>query len=202
MPVNGSYPNAVRSISSRCEPAPSSPQHDPAMARDHLSERFIRALTDHQNGLFAYIVTLLGDLHEAHNVLQETNMVLWRRLDEFAGVNDFGAWSRAVAHYQVLAHYRNRKRDRHLFDEQLLRQIAEPPATAEDEEVRRVALRHCLASLPDDLRRLVGERYSPGGSVKAIAQRLGKSEGSLKMALLRTRQALMRCIQSRLAMDE
>jgi RNA polymerase sigma-70 factor (ECF subfamily) len=54
------------------------------MMSDDRTEEFIRWLTGHQSGLFSYLVALLGDVHEARNVLQETNLVLWRRSANFA----------------------------------------------------------------------------------------------------------------------
>ena len=68
------------------------------MNSDERTERFIRCLTDHQSRLFAYLVALLGDVHEARNVLQETNLELWRKSADFADGSDFSAWSRRVAH--------------------------------------------------------------------------------------------------------
>jgi RNA polymerase sigma-70 factor (ECF subfamily) len=163
------------------------------------SERFVQLLTERQNSLFAYLVALLGDLHAAHDVLQETNLVLWRKADEFVPGTDFDAWARAIAYYQVLAYLRDRKRDRHLFDEQLLGQLAARQQAPADEDERRLALRDCLARLPDEQRRLIAERYGPGSSVKEIARRVGKSEGAIKMMLVRIRQSLLHCISAKLA---
>ncbi|MDR3634310.1 MAG: sigma-70 family RNA polymerase sigma factor [Isosphaeraceae bacterium] len=165
------------------------------------NERFIRSLTDHQGGLFVYLVSLLGDAHEARNVLQETNLVLWRRSSELVDGTDFGAWSRAIAHYQFLAFLRDKKRDRHIFDAELLSRLAERAQPAADSEERRVALRTCLAELPDSLRLLISLRYSAGTSINELAKRVGKSESAVKMALARTRQKLMECIDKRLAAE-
>jgi RNA polymerase sigma-70 factor (ECF subfamily) len=171
------------------------------MNDDDRNERFIRWLTDHQSGLFAYLVALIGDVHESHNVLQETNLVLWRRSAEFNEGTDFGAWARTIAHFQVLAYRRDKKRDRHLFDERLLNQLAERAQPIEDDQARRAALRHCLTELPDELRLLVSQRYGAGLSIKELTRRLGKSEGAVKVALGRIRQRLMLCIERRLAAE-
>jgi RNA polymerase sigma-70 factor, ECF subfamily len=171
------------------------------MNSDDRTERFIRLMTGHQNGLFTYLASLLGGLDEAHDVLQETNLVLWRRSDDFVEGTDFGAWARTIAHYQILAYVRDKKRDRHVFDVQLLQQLAQRPGPVGDDEGRRLALRRCLAELTDDQRRLIGRRYSPGGSIKVIAQQLGKSEGAIKMTLSRIRQGLMHCIRGKLAVE-
>ena len=73
------------------------------------NEQFIRLLTEHQSHLFVYLVSLLGDVHDASNVLQETNIVLWRRSAEFAEGTNFGAWSRTIAHFQLLAYFYSRR---------------------------------------------------------------------------------------------
>jgi RNA polymerase sigma-70 factor (ECF subfamily) len=172
------------------------------MNDDERKERFIKRLTENQSRLFAYLVTMIGDVHESHNVLQETNLVLWSRSVDFTEGTDFGAWARTIAHYQVLAYRRDKKRDRLLFDESLLAQIAERPEPAEDDEVRCAALRDCLAELPDDLRLLVSQRYGAGSSIKDLTQRLGKTEGALKMALGRIRQQLMLYIAENPAAEE
>jgi RNA polymerase sigma-70 factor (ECF subfamily) len=171
------------------------------MKSDERTEAFIRWLTDHQSGLYSYLVTLLGDVHEARNVLQETNLVLWRRSADFVDGTDFGAWSRTIARYQVLAYLRDKKRDRHLFDEELLLQIAERPQAVEDDEGRRIALRHCLAELPEGPRLLVSLRYGAEASIRDLAQRLGKSDVAVKMALSRIRQRLMHCIEKKMAAE-
>src|ERR1700753_4141330 len=97
----------------------------PAMSRDDRTEQFIRCLTDHQGRLFVYLVSMLGDVHDARNVLQETNLELWRKSGQFIEGTDFAAWSRRIAHFKILAFLRDKKRDRHLFDEALLNQIAQ-----------------------------------------------------------------------------
>jgi RNA polymerase sigma-70 factor (ECF subfamily) len=173
----------------------------PTMIGDERTERFIRCLTDHQGRLFAYLVSLLGDVHEARNVLQETNLELWRKSAGFVEGTDFAAWSRRVAHFKVLAFLRDRKRDRHLFDEALLDQIAERSQPAEDDETLRVALRRCLATLPDGLRQLIGRRYGSGLSIAEIARRVDKSEAAMKVALSRVRKQLLHCIEKRLAAE-
>ena len=171
----------------------------PSMSSDERTEQFIRDLTDYQGRLFAYLVSLLGDVHEARNVLQETNLELWRKSSDFVEGTNFAAWSRSVAHYKVLAFLRDKKRDRHLFDEGLLEQIAQRPQPTEDDEALRVALRRCLAALPDGLRLLIGRRYGSGLPIGEVARGVGKSEAATKVALSRVRKQLMHCIEKRLA---
>ena len=171
----------------------------PSMSSDVQAERFIQSLTDHQGRLFVYLVSMLGDVHDARNVLQETNLELWRKSGQFIEGTDFAAWSRRIAHFKILAFLRDKKRDRHLFDEALLNQIAQRPQSTEDDEEIHVALRHCLAALPDRLRLLISGRYGSDHSIRQLAQRIGKSEAATKVVLSRVRKQLMGCIERQLA---
>ena len=159
---------------------------------------FVYQLTEWQNRLFGYLVTLLGDLHDARDVLQETNLVLWKKIGEFQPGSDFGAWARKVAYFQALAFLRDRKRDRHLFDDDLLARFAEEETDTAQEEELALALRDCLARLPTNQRKLVSTRYREGGSIKQLTKRFGKKQSAIKMTLMRVRQALLACIELKL----
>ena len=164
-------------------------------------EAFVQLLTGEQTRLFGYICTLLGDLNDASNVLQQTNMVLWRKANEFRLGTSFQAWSRNVAYYQTLAFLRDRKRDKHIFDQDLLEQIASRPCV-HDEDERHLALRHCLGGISQDSLELLRQRYGPGKSIADIAKQRHKSEAAIKMALMRIRQALADCIKRQLACSQ
>ena len=66
---------------------------------------------------------------------------------------------------------------------------------------RHIALRRCLEKLPKPQRDLVKARYAPGGSVKHIASKLGRSVGSISQTLYRARSALLECIENSMRSD-
>src|ERR1700734_3301256 len=88
------------------------------------TERFVEHLTSSQPGLYAYITSLMGDRESAKDVLQETNLVLWRKAAEFDDRLSFAAWSSRIAHFQVLAWSRDRGRHRRRFREDLIEVLA------------------------------------------------------------------------------
>jgi DNA-directed RNA polymerase specialized sigma24 family protein len=63
------------------------------------SEEFLRLLTDSQGRLFAYFAAALGDFDRANEVLQETNLVMWRKSGEFEMGSNFNAWSYRIAYF-------------------------------------------------------------------------------------------------------
>jgi RNA polymerase sigma-70 factor, ECF subfamily len=162
-------------------------------------KEFVYQLTDWQNRLFGYLVTLLANPHDARDVLQETNLVLWRKVDDFQPGTDFGAWARRCAYYQALAFLRDRKRDRHVFDDDILALLASDDTDFPvDENERRPALRDCLACLPDKHRQLIDKRYREEIPIRQLATDHGKNESALKMAMMRIREVLRICIKSKL----
>jgi len=163
------------------------------------TERFVQQLTGCQNRVYAYILMLLSNHDDAADVLQETNLVLWRKADEFVEGTDFGAWACRIAYYQVLARTRDARRERLVFDPLLLDQLAsEAELLSAEMDDRRHALRLCMLRLSEHERRLLGRRYDEGWSIKQISNECGQSPGAVATSLYRIRNELMQCIQKNL----
>jgi len=89
-------------------------------------EQIVQLIAGSQDRLFAYVLTLVPDRTVARDILQEANLVLWRRRESFAPGTSFAAWAYKIAFMQVLAHRRDLGRDRHVFfSEELMGQLAE-----------------------------------------------------------------------------
>ena len=61
---------------------------------------FVRLLTQHQRDMYLYIRSLLPDRHEADDVLQEVNLVLWDKRAQFRIDSNFRAWAFQIARIQ------------------------------------------------------------------------------------------------------
>jgi RNA polymerase sigma-70 factor (ECF subfamily) len=165
-----------------------------------INEQFVRDLTACQALLFGYVLSLLPDVDQASDVLQETNVELWRKADEFEPGSNFIAWAYSIARFKVLSFLRDTKRDRHLFSVEVLELLADQAVCeSESRDPQARAFEQCFASLPADQRELLRERYAPGGSVKRMAAERGRSAGGLSVALNRLRTALGECIERKLA---
>ncbi|RMG33224.1 MAG: sigma-70 family RNA polymerase sigma factor [Planctomycetota bacterium] len=170
--------------------------------REDVLEHFVRELTGHQNRLYGYIYSLVGDHDRAADVLQETNLALWRRAAEYDPARPFLPWAFGVARMQVLAHLRDRRRDRLLLDAELAELLAED-VQRESAKLDRIqaALRECLGKLSEANRELVERRYFRSEPLEQIAQRAGRTLSAIKVALLRVRRQLGECVQRRLSAD-
>lgn len=167
------------------------------MQHSEPTEQFIQSLTEGQNRLYGYIYSLLGDHHAARDVLLETNLVLWRKIDEFRPSGEFIPWVFGIARFQVMAHLRDRKREQaSLLKPELIEALtAEVEAQVLRFDDLPVALRQCLTKLPAHSRELVERRYAKGQAIDAICQETQRNLSAVKVALMRVRQALRECIE-------
>ncbi len=160
------------------------------------SAQFVQLLTGFQSRLYAYLRTLLVRAEDAREVLQETNLVLWKKCADYDVSRPFGAWALRFAYWQALAWRKRQSRDRLVFDEALVSVLAEEfsgPTSAEG-ELR--ALEDCLAKLPAKQRELVEQRYAGEKSVQDIAEAEGKAPNAIAALLYRARKFLADCISA------
>lgn len=169
------------------------------------SEEFVRLLTEAQGPVYGYILTLCPDRNRARDLLQETNITLWKKSETFEEGTNFNAWACKVAYFHVLAFRRKMAREKLVFDDDILDYLAERNDERAEEEgppAKIVALRDCLQKLPEHHRKLVEARYQPKASVQNIAAEQGRTVGSVSQTLYRIRHNLMACIEKTLAAQQ
>ena len=169
---------------------------------DSRGAEFMRHLTGCQSQLYAYICSLTGNSIAAQNVLQEANLVLWDKAADYDPSRPFLPWAYTFAYMQVLAWRKKRRRDRLVFDEDLMSRISDSFSRREGASDRRLdALDNCMEGLEPEHRTLVDRRYVRGDSVNNIARDLRKGPNVVSAALYRIRKALMDCIQGKVASE-
>jgi RNA polymerase sigma-70 factor (ECF subfamily) len=157
---------------------------------------FVQLMIGCQSRLYAFIMSLVCDPDQAADILQQTNLVMWEKSDQFTPGTNFSAWAYQIARYQVMAYRQRRRRDRHVFDDETLAAVASVfEERAEGLDDKLTALSHCMNQLSDDARTLIRTRYRDGFSVKQIADQLGHSANRVAVRLHRLRLALMECMQ-------
>lgn len=162
-------------------------------------EQMVGWIASHQAALHRFILSLLPDRSLAGDVLQETNLVLWRKAAEYDPAQPFLAWAFGIARFQVMAARRDAGRDRHVFSDQLVELLADEHPLHQDSDARlEEALEGCLAKLSSQHRELILARYQPGASVQKLASARSKSPGALSVLLLRIRKTLEDCIERQL----
>jgi RNA polymerase sigma factor (sigma-70 family) len=167
-----------------------------ALGRELAQVRFGRLYRDQGRAILAYALRRVENREDAADVLAETFLVAWRRLDEVP--IDAGArlWLFAVAHRVIANLHRSERRRTRLgarLSESLRTELATQPAAAgEAAEVLRA-----MGGLGDDDRELLllvsWEELSPGEAAKV----LGISSLAARSRLHRARRRLRSLVEQR-----
>jgi len=159
------------------------------------NDDFIRELTTAQPRLFAFVVALVGNTDAAADVMQETNITLCRRWQEYALGTQFMSWACAVARFKVLEYRRAARREAVVFGGPLLDELAiEAEQATQNENERASTLGECLNKLRPQQRDLIRLRYEQGLSVQALAKSEGRSARGMAVTLFRLRLWLLDCM--------
>lgn len=163
-------------------------------------QAFVALLMSHQRRLWAYVYTLLGDRELSDECLQETNLVLWRKADEFKLGTSFSAWAMRVAFLQAKALRKRLTRERRHLSDEVIQQLGERAARhlAED---RIPALRDCLKHLSARQHEALRGYYGAGCSVSDLSAALGIAVGAAKSLLHRSRVQLHNCLRRKAAAE-
>ena len=166
------------------------------MKRDDL----VRQLTAIRTSILGYLRMLVRDAHLAEDLLQETCVVVLRKIDTFEPSISFAAWVRAIALNLARNAVRKGKHVHLMPSPELLGALertlaAEPAREIEEVSEQLETLADCMAELDPRHTDLLRQRYGSGLSLRDLAARMGRSAGAVQVALTRIRQALLRCLE-------
>lgn len=170
-----------------------------------LEERS-RLFLQHQRSLRSFVRAMIKDAEDADDLVQEVGVRVLSKDVPGVAAPDFPAWCRGVARNLVLHYWRSRQRRRETTSERyadiVARAYDEADADADAWSERRGALMTCLEQLGPPARELLVSRYVEHLTSDVIAARTNRSAVSVRKALMRIRESLLRCIQIRLGAGE
>jgi RNA polymerase sigma-70 factor (ECF subfamily) len=162
-------------------------------------EEFVRLFTRHQRPVFLYLLTRVPNPVEAEEILQETNIIIWRKFSQFTPGTNFLGWAMQIAKYEVLKYRERHQRDKLQFSDRFVEELAQDEVEdASHWETRRLALIHCLAKLRAKDRELIDRRYRPGETGLSLAEFMERPVNSVYQSLGRIRRTLLECIHREL----
>jgi RNA polymerase sigma-70 factor, ECF subfamily len=170
------------------------------MDRGDSKREFVVLLTKHERMIYGYVLSLVPNLADADEIVQETCLRLWDEFDRYVPGSSFAAWSLTVAHYEVLTWRKRASRSKLVFDDALVELMGKEREVVERAAgPRQEALADCLQELTENNRRLIAECYGAGRKIKEVAAKLERTEASVYKALERIRSALHQCIERKLS---
>ena len=154
----------------------------------------------HQRSLLHYIKSLVANHHEAEDLLQKVNLILWQKRANFETGSNFRAWSFTIARLEVLNQLRQQRRDQRVFSDRKNHEsspVFDPAAEVEDEALLGV-LKDCRERLSSRDQELLFVGYATDRPLKEYAENLSRSPGTLKARLFQIRENLRKSIEARL----
>ncbi len=158
----------------------------------------MRVLLREQSFLLAYIRSIVTNQHLAEDVFQDISVLALENRQNLESELHLSHWLRRTARHKALNAVQKKanqtaslsKRSMDLLEDEW----DQVDLLDHQEQVRR--LERCIDLLPDSGRKLIRLRYRDGLAGQQIADRVGRSMGSVYMALSRLRVLLADCMKS------
>lgn len=171
-----------------------------ARVRGGKADYFTPLVRRHLAAVRAFVAMKLPVAHLADEITHESFVFAFRNLDGLNSTSSFRAWLRAIAwnlvRKELLRFAREQANLSRLEQAQLADLAADDGGGDASDEA--IFLEECLASLPDDSRRLVQERYRRGLSDDELAAATGRTAEWVRVTLFRIRAQLRQCINGKL----
>lgn len=169
---------------------------------DERSRQATRCWTLAQPVVSAFIASVVRDFRDRDDVLQETALAVIDSFDKYDPSRPFNAWALGIARNQVGVYLRKRRRDRLVFDDNVMVSLSTAFSEISTEESRQFDfLEVCLKQLQKRSKSLCELRYHEDLKPAEIADRLGMSANSVAKALQRIRDQLRDCIQIKMTKE-
>lgn len=153
-----------------------------------------------RRAVFLYAMSLLHNADDAEDVVQETEVILWKKFHQYQPGTDFQRWACGIARIEALNLRQRRSRQGRLFSDRFFDMLAARSLKPEELlEARQEALDQCLGKLSAADRSLIVRRYCSGAKTRSVAEALGRSVQGTRRSLQRIREALAACVKRTLA---
>jgi RNA polymerase sigma-70 factor (ECF subfamily) len=163
------------------------------------TEAFGQIVRDYALPLRSYLASQVYRLDDVDDLAQEVFLAALGSLSTFRKGDDFGAWLRGIARNKVLLYFRSRSRYsqalQHFRDEvaALIQDDLERAAACDRAETIERLL-HCIAELPERLRRVVRAGLD-GDKPAEVARALSTTVGVVYNLHYRAHRLLRECLQ-------
>lgn len=157
---------------------------------------FIKEFTKVQRRLYLFVLSQVPSPIDAEEILQEANVILWKKQAAYEVGTNFFAWAAQIARFEILKHRRRHARSKLTFSDEFLEAVADDVEERSDVlEARRHALKQCMEKLKPQDRELIEMRYQSTDEGKEIAKKLGRPANSVYQSIGRIRKVLQDCVE-------
>jgi RNA polymerase sigma-70 factor, ECF subfamily len=160
-------------------------------------EEFLKLFTKHELRLRAFAMSMVANFADAEDVVQQANLLMWKRFDQFQLGTEFMSWAGRIVYLVALQHRQKQMQNKLQFGEAFFGAMATVAAREEVAErlgVHEKALGECMTRLKPEQQQLLKARYTDGNSIEQLSQTFHRSVEAIYKVLSRTRRMLHNCI--------
>ena len=166
-------------------------------------EAFGELVRRYQRDVRQFLTRFLFDRSLVDDLAQEVFLAAAMGIDSLQTGRSVRAWLLAIARNKAIDALRSKSLNRVTVTEDVeglladrhWQRLAASEALASQRDELTIALRHCIQHLSDRSQRLISWFYYDRISAETIAMELNQKAGSVRMALLRIRRELAKCIR-------
>ena len=162
---------------------------------------FIRLFLEAEKDLLRYVMVIVPNVADARDIVQETAVALWDKIDRYDPGKPFAPWACRFALNEAKMFLRKKSRQYRLADEVVNLLEIERMENSDRLDARKYFLRECLQSLPSKNAQLVHDYYFNETSVDELGKHFERSVEAVYKTLQRVRQALHACIENKLQLE-
>lgn len=172
-------------------------------------EAFRELVRMHQAAVQAYLGRYVRNVDLVEDLAQETFLKVYRNLGAYRGESPLRVWIFGIARNEALMYLRQERSRRNrqtpgvlaFIENCMIERLDSEDSSPILQERRLSALEECVGRLPRHSASLIEDHYIRGYDGRRIARAAGRSEGSIRVALLRIRQVLRDCVTRRLPLE-
>jgi RNA polymerase sigma-70 factor (ECF subfamily) len=155
-----------------------------------------------ENEVQRFISSLVPHRPDAEELMQETARILWvKYFESESPIRSFKAWACQIAFYEVLTYRKTKNRERLIFSQDVVEQLAEVRQNRDEVLThRRAALGKCLKELEWADIELLQTRYGIAGNEATERVSTDTKQpitNAMSKRLQRVRRLLLHCVERR-----
>ena len=164
--------------------------------KDAARQRFLSLFLRSEREIFRYVAVLVPNVADAEDIVQQTALALWEKLDAYDPNQPFTPWACRFALNKARQWIERRQRWLALLESGLAEELAQRREELRPEiEIRLKHLEGCVNKLPEEQRSLVEGYYFRRDTIEKLAAGSSRSVAATYKTLQRVRQALQSCIE-------
>ncbi len=155
--------------------------------------------------IYAYIQMMTRDNVRTEDIVQNSYIICYRKIDQLREASKFMAWMKNIAYHELSNSVSNKEvllsdsqsadEDVDFFDNITDDKMEMPEKAAEDKNLKRLIIK-TINTLPEKQRMAVLAFYYEDKSIKDIAEALGAPENTVKTYLNRARKSMNASMKS------